>query len=231
VLSHSPFTSHLYIDSHYCFHLYLGKILFLNGKRHSRYIVTHIINPKLIKRELQVIQGTILGGSSIVKPTGGKNCYLSMRSKNQKWLTYKAAELSAVSSHNPITIEKTNRWHSLCYPLFNEMRQSFYDKKERKLTVENLDGLNLSPVAFMIWFGDVGTYNSENVVLNTHIWGEAGSKTIVEYFSLLNFKAETILERKNYRTMLDKDSSAAFMKMIGPLLPHFFFQSLNTAHQ
>jgi hypothetical protein len=193
--------------------------------------VTHIINPKLIKRETQVIYGTILGGSSVVRPTGGKNCYLSMRSKNSKWLMYKASELAVLSSHKPITIEKTNRWHSLCYPLFSEMRDHFYEGKERRLSVDILDSLQLSPVAFMIWFGDVGSYRNDRVLLNTHIWGEEGSQTIVDYLRLLSFNSVVIQERKNYRTLLDEKSSEIFMKTIGPLLPHFYFQSLKTEHQ
>jgi hypothetical protein len=183
-------------------------------------------------RELQIVKGTILGGSSIVKPTGGKNCYLSMRCKNEKWLTYKASELAALSSYKPITIEKTNRWHSLCYPLFNDMRDFYYNAEgERQVTVDSLDALGLNSIAFMIWFGDVGQYRNNQVVLNTHIWGENGTNAIVSYFKLLGFDSQLVLERKNFRLQLDEKSSTQFMKMVTPLLPHSHIQSLNTAHQ
>jgi len=184
--------------------------------------MTHIINPSISDRQLQIIKGTILGGSSIVKPLGGKNCYLSMRTKNDKWLEYKGSELFDFSSQAPFTIEKTNRWHSLCYPVFYTLRDKFYEGKKRKLTIDALDNLRLKDVAFMIWFGDAGTYKKGIVTFNTNIWGKKGTENISEYFSTLNYDSVVFKERKSYRVKLDEGSSLALMTMIGPFLPHFF---------
>lgn len=188
--------------------------------------MTHFINPKITIRQRNFIIGTILGGSSIVKPSKGKNCYLSMRSKDFEWLKFKALELQNLASYEPITIEKTNRWHSICYPLFNEFHQMFYDEtNERKLTAEVLD--LLQDVAMAIWFVDCGKYEDGQITLNTHIWGEQGSNEIVEYFSRLECQAEVFRERNNYRLRLDKDSSIDFLKIIVPHLPKFVLDKLD----
>lgn len=189
--------------------------------------MTYFINPKLTDRQISIIKGTVLGGSSIVCPKGGKNCYLSMRSRNEKWLHFKAAELNSLCSHNPITIEKTNRWHSLCYPVFTNMREDFYSNEGRCLTFKKMDHLNLKDIAFAIWYGDAGSYKNNSIILNTHIWGEKGSKAIVKYFSLLNYKSEIIQERKNFRVKLCPDSTKNFATMISPLLPAFFHSPPN----
>ena len=180
--------------------------------------MTHIISPKITQRQRAFIIGTILGGSSIVKPTRGKNSYLSMRSRDIQWLRYKATELRSLASSNPITVEKTNRWHSICYPLFNEFREMFYDNKgNRSLDLNNLS--LMKDVTLAIWYGDCGSRVNERVVMNTHIWKESGTKIIQEYFGYLGYDPEIVKQRDNYRVRLDKKSSMNFWNMISPHLP------------
>lgn len=181
--------------------------------------MTHYINPKLSERERDIIKGTVLGGSSIIKPSGGKNCYLSMRSKDGQWLDFKAHELNGLSSQEPVTIEKTNRWHSLCYPIFNDIRSLFWDKKERKISDKAFEGISF--VSYMIWFGDAGIYKNGIVVLNTHVWGEEGTNKIVKHLNSVNYNASVFLERKNFRVKLSNESSFNFMRSISVFFPHF----------
>lgn len=178
--------------------------------------MTHIINPQVTERQLQIIKGTILGGSSIIKPLGGKNCYLSMRSKNGKWLEYKGAELQSLASGTPFTLEKTNRWHSLCYPIFNELKKMFYKDKKRNLTMETLDACRLNDLAFTVWYGDAAICHKEIVTFNTHIWGKQGNEILVEYFGYLGYHSEIVKERQSYRLRLDKSSSIGLTNMIRP---------------
>lgn len=189
--------------------------------------MTHYINPKLSDRQKSIIKGTVLGGSSLVKPKGGKNAYLSMRSKDGKWLDFKALELKEVSSQEPITIEKTNRWHSLCYPVFSDYRKLFYENNERSLTIDTLDKLTLTDIAFMVWFVDAGSHDKNGAIFNTNIWGEKGSEAVVKYFSFLDWKAEIFTERKGFRVRLDAVSSDKLMKMISPIFPHFYAVNFN----
>jgi hypothetical protein len=57
-----------------------------------------MINPKVTTAQRFLIIGTILGGSSIIKPKKGKNCYLSMRDKDISWLKHKADQLCRLNS-------------------------------------------------------------------------------------------------------------------------------------
>ena len=173
--------------------------------------MTHIINPKITPKQRCIIIGTILGGSSIVKPQKGKNCYLSMRNKDLDWLKFKSKELSNLATKEPITAEKTYRWHSICYPLFNEFHEMFYKGKERNIKIETLNLLQDTSVA--VWYKDCASINKECIVFNTHIWGKIGSETICEYFNSLDWKSSVILERENYRVKLEKESSNEIIKM------------------
>jgi len=182
--------------------------------------MTHIISPKVNNRQKDFIIGTILGGSSIVKPSKGKNCYLSMRSKNIEWLRFKATELVHLASNAPITKEKTNRWHSICYPIFNEFREMFYDNRgRRRLHLDNLSLLR--DMALAVWFGDCGTFSRGHAIINTHIWKKKGTETIHEYFTCLSFDSSIIKQRNNYRIKLDQHSSESLWRLIGPHMPTF----------
>lgn len=178
--------------------------------------MTHIINPKITPRQRSVVIGTILGGSSIVKPQKGKNCYLSMRNKDLDWLKFKAKELSNLATKEPITSEKTYRWHSICYPLFNEFEEMFYKNKERNLKIETLNLLQDHSIA--VWYKDCGVINKNQMVLNTHIWGKDGTEKILEYVESLDWKGQIFTERKNYRIKLDEETSQEILKMYNNLI-------------
>lgn len=187
--------------------------------------MTHTINPFVTERHRQFIIGTILGGSSIIAPTGGKNCYLSMRNKDLDWLSYKALELEVLASDNPITIEKTHRWHSKCYPVFSEYRSLFYKNKKRYLHLETLE--RLQDVTLAIWFGECGKYQKNKVTINTNVWGIQGTKVIKKYFELLDYDSKIVKERNNFRVELDEHSSHSFLKIVVPMLPDFFLKRLS----
>ena len=178
--------------------------------------MTHIINPQINNKQRSIIIGTILGGSSIVRPTKGKNCYLSMRDKDLNWLEFKTKELENLSVKDPITKEKTYRWHSICYPLFNEFESMFYENKKRKLKIEVLN--LLQDVSIAVWYKDCSVLNKNKIILNKHIWGEEGTELCVKYFNSLEWDAEIYKERKNYRIKFSENSSKEIIKMYEKLI-------------
>ena len=174
------------------------------------------------KREQQIIAGTILGGSSIVLSPKGKHCYLSMRGKDGKWLEFKAFELNRFSSFAPFTKEATNRWHSLCYPIFDDYRNIFYRDNKRVLDLNALESLWSTGLA--IWFGDAGKFKNGKVIMNTHIWGERGSEIIAEYFRLCMWQAKVTKDRNYFRVHINREDSVSFMKTVMPELRGFVGQ-------
>jgi len=181
--------------------------------------LSKIAIPIITTRQRQVIIGTILGGSSIVKPKNGRNCYLSMRDKHSEWLEWKALQLDSLSSYTPFTVEKTNRWHSFCLEQFNDFHEKFYKSGKRSLKLKELE--LLWDVALATWYGDCGKIKDNHVIINTNIWCEKGTKMFVKYFALIDYNAEIIMERGYYRLRLDEDASFRFLKLIAPQFPDF----------
>lgn len=181
--------------------------------------MTYYNSPEIKNREYQTILGTILGGSSIVKPQKGKNCYLSMRDKNGRWLEYKAIILEKLSSEAPFTIDKTNRWHSCCYPIFNEFKENFYDKNNQKtISIDKISPLN--DFGFSIWYGDCGKLIKEKnlIVLNLKKWNNY-INIFIEYFKIIGMNPSKF---QNNKLLFNEKDTKTFMKIISPHLPLWF---------
>jgi hypothetical protein len=176
----------------------------------------HLINPQINTRICQIIKGTILGGSSLIYSKNSNCPYLSMRSKNYSWLYYKASELSILSSNKCIIEDKTNRWHSMCYPIFKEIHNIFYSNKLKLLKNNALDDLH--DIAYMIWFGDSGSLKNNILNLNIMNWKQS-SDIICKYFKESGFNFTL---NKNYKLTFDEKSSLKIMNIISPHFPSFF---------
>lgn len=187
--------------------------------------MTYFSSPDITSWQKQIIIGTILGGSSLVKPSKGRNCYLFMRSKNRNWLLYKAEELKNLSSQRPFTEEgNTLRWHSNCYPIFNEFRDAFYVHGKKSVSMPILD--QLRDIGLAIWFGDCGRIKGNCIWLNTHKFGRAGSQMVAKYFNEVGIGADVATERKNLRVSLTVDGTQRFLATVAHQLPDFVLKNM-----
>lgn len=188
--------------------------------------MTYYDNPEISDWQKQIINGTILGGSSLVKPKKGRNCYLFMRSANKDWLNYKAEELSSLSSQRPFTQEgNTLRWHSNCYPIFTEYHNRFYENNKKLVKMDILDSLR--DIGLAIWYGDCGKLKKGKVILNTNKFGENGTQIISNYFREAGI-GETNLtkERKYIRLTFSEEATNKFLLILASRLPDFMHSKL-----
>jgi len=182
--------------------------------------MTYFYSPVITDWQKQIIMGTILGGSSIVKPKKGRNSYLFMRSCDEMWLEYKSQELKNFASQKPFTKEgRTLRWHSNCFPIFNEFRELFYEDDVKTVKMAILD--KLRDIGLAIWYGDCGKIKKNNVIINTHKFGEKGTGIINDYFNQIGIESEITKEKNNYRILMSEAGSVKFLATIGHRLPTF----------
>jgi hypothetical protein len=190
--------------------------------------MTYFFSPAVTDWQRQIVLGTILGGSSLVKPKRGRNCCLFMRSRNQLWLSYKAEELKELASQKPLSGDaNTYRWHSNCFPVFNEFYELFYYRKKKTVPANVLDSLR--DIGLAIWYGDSGKVVKKCAVMNTHRFGTKGTQTVARYFRSITYNCEVIKERGNLRVRLDEESTQRFFRLIGHRLPGFMWHKLETS--
>lgn len=189
--------------------------------------MTYYISPPVSDWQRQIILGTVLGGSSIVRPVGGKNSYLSMRGKDAYWLEYKNHELKDLASPNPFLIEKDNkyfRWHSLCYPVFNDYHALFYEGRKKTVRIDVLN--ELRDIGLAVWFLDGGRYERRHVLLNTTTFGEEGTETVCQYFNEISLPAVVKKKGNSFKVQLEPNASLKFLKTVAHRVPEFMLHHL-----
>ena len=187
--------------------------------------MTYQCGPTLKESQKQTLYGTILGGSSIVRPDRGKNCYLAMRDNNKLWLDYKIEVLSDFFKIDTQTVKQdknTYRCYSVAYPVFNDVYRIFYQEGKKIITKEMLD--ILSDEAWMTWFLDAGKRSKRKAYLRTHKFGLEGSQTIADYFNSLDCDCEVHTARDRHEIVFSNKGAFEFLKYVAPKIPSCMLQ-------
>lgn len=184
--------------------------------------MTYQSSPTITEKQRQLIYGTILGGSSIIMPSKGKNFYLAMRDRNQEWLSYKVNLLSNLFKIDENTIKKdktTYRAYSVSYPLFKDIHGLFYRGKDKVISRDILE--LLTDQAWMVWFTDAGRRSKRKCYLRTNKFREEGTKSIAKYFNSLDCECEVHKCRNRYEIVFSNKGSIEFLSIIDPCKPSF----------
>lgn len=190
--------------------------------------MTYQSSPELSNQQKQILYGTILGGSSIIKPKKGKNCYLAMRDNNPDWLCYKMFELKSLFKQEGEPVKRdatTNRCYSKAYPIFNDMYDTFYVDGQKCVTKDILE--SLTDIAWMVWFLDSGRKSSRKAYLRTHKYGKEGSEIIAEYFNSLDCECDIHLCRNRYEIVFSNHGAYEYLKVIAHRMPKFMLHHLD----
>lgn len=182
--------------------------------------MTYQYGPQLKDSQKQILYGTILGGSSIIKPDRGKNCYLAMRDSNKVWLDYKIEVMSDFFKLDGQTVKqdkKTFRCYSIAYPVFNDVYRTFYKEGKKIVTKEILD--ILSDDAWMTWFIDAGKKTKRKAYLRTQKFGKEGTETIAAYFNSLDCDCEVNTARGKSEIVFTNKGAFEFLKYVAPKIP------------
>lgn len=182
----------------------------------------------MTETQRDIVIGTVLGGSSIVKATKGVNYYLSMRSNNQFWLHYKMQELEEYFRNDQLRLEqKTYRSNSICDEVFTELHELAYLNKERIVSEDLL--YPLKSIALMVWYLDGGGRcgrNNKNIYLNTTKLQDKGTKIVMDYFNGMFMNCTVSSTKKRIRVIFTIDASEKFARIIEDTVPLFMIENL-----
>lgn len=173
----------------------------------------------------QIVIGTILGGSSLVKPKKGRNCYLIMRSSNRQWIDYKANELEKFGTKEYSYTGKSIRWRSECSKFLTDIYNQLYVDNTKIVSMNILD--QLRDIGLAIWFIDKGYIKKGTFFLNVNFFDNQSQKTIENYFNEVNLSCTLFKHRKSTRLKFTKESSKKFLMVIGEKLPEFVLNKIS----
>jgi hypothetical protein len=188
---------------------------------------------KLTPRQEQIVIGTILGGSSLIRPPKGVNYYLAMRSKNPTWLQYKMAELEDFFPGLESRLyrsQNTYRCYSCCHDEFSRLRKQLYSGKYRRMDFDLIwDKLKLDDTAWTIWFLESGGKTGrghKNAYLNTTMYGDEGSLAICDYFNRLDAECNVNKNKNRRRIVFSIAGTKELFRVIGQLVPVYMYDRL-----
>lgn len=178
--------------------------------------------------EDQILIGTVLGGSSLVKPPKGINYYLSMRSQNIQWLEYKMLEMHSFFSN--IKFHKygnTYRCNSCCNSRITNFYKDLYQGKKRKIKMETLD--RLTDTGLAVWFLDSGSKtgrSKKNAYINTTKFGIEGSEIILKYFNEIGMPCNINHDSNRLKVLFTVKGTEVFLKTIAHRFPTFMYHRI-----
>jgi hypothetical protein len=175
----------------------------------------------------QIVIGTILGGSSIVKPKKGVNYYLAMAGRDEMWLQYKVSELCDLFPKAVLTLDKTTyRCASRCSPELTEIHEEMYKDGTRDIPFETLDGLR--DIALAIWYLDGGGKTGRaknNAYLNLTKMPQS-VEAINKYFCDMNMHCTTNVSKGRIRLVFSREGTDNLFKTIVHRFPSFMCHRL-----
>lgn len=178
--------------------------------------------------EQQILIGTVLGGSSLVRPPKGKNYYLSMRSKDELWLRYKMAEMpNFFKSDSLHRYGSTFRCNSSCCEKLTEIHEQIYNNSKRSVSMKVLDTLH--DIALAVWYIDGGSKtgrNKKNAYLNTTKFGIDGTKVVLKYFNEVGLPCTLNRDGNRLKVLFSVESTEKFFKIIAHRFPTFMYHRL-----
>jgi hypothetical protein len=179
--------------------------------------------------EDQVLIGTVLGGSSLVKPPKGVNYYLSMRSQNEKWLLYKMTEMPSYFKEIKLNwCDNTYRCNSCCSENLTELHGRLYDNhNKRKITMEILD--TLMDVGIAVWFLESGSKtgrDKKNAYINTTKFGLEGTNIIKEYFNSVDMQCNINRDKNRLKVLFTVDGTESLLKTVAHRFPSCMYHRI-----
>lgn len=176
----------------------------------------------------QILIGTVLGGSSLVKPPKGTNYYLSMRDQNELWLKYKMAELPIF--YDSINVQKygnTFRCNSSCHKILTNFYEQMYKNNRRVITMDLLNPLR--DVGIAVWYLDNGGKagrEKKNAYINTTKFGEEGTKIIQQYFCEVDIECNINRNKDRLKVLFTVEGTINLFYTIAHCFPEFMYHRL-----
>lgn len=178
--------------------------------------------------EHQVLLGTILGGSSLVRPPKGRNYYVSMRSNNERWLQWKADSMPRYFKNQKMRLYgQTHRCNSSCCEELTELYSTLYSGNERRITMQILDVLQDTGLA--VWFLDGGSKTGrgrKNAYLNTTRFGYEGTQIVQQYFTEVEMDCTINRDKDRWKILFTVEGTVCLLKTIAHRFPNFMYDRL-----
>jgi len=177
----------------------------------------------LTNREKQVVLGSILGNSSIIKPAKSLNPHFQMResiSKGGNWIRCKAEELKRLSRKKSFIKDSNSyRWNSISAECFIEFYNLCYENNNKTIKPELLD--KLQDYGITCWFMDKGFLNNKYCSIRISRLNQESIDNIKEYFNIIDMPCVIKKFGGSKIINFEEKSRDKFIRLISPCMPAY----------
>lgn len=175
----------------------------------------------LNNREKQVVLGSLLGNSSIIKPAKSKNPHLQMResiSKGGNWIRCKAHELARFSRPKSFVADHDSfRWNSISDSCWNYFHDLCYKNGEKYISSKWLD--QLTDLGLSCWFLDKGCIKEKSCYIRISRMSADSIKNIQHYFDIIGIPADIKNNGGSKILNFTEQNRDKFLKLIAHRFP------------
>lgn len=176
----------------------------------------------------QIVIGTVLGGSSLVKPPKGVNYYMSMRSQNEAWLLYKMAEMPSYFDTSKLYwYTNTYRCNSHCCSALTAAHREMYEGNKRKVTMDILN--KLMDIGIAVWYLDSGGKTGrgrKNAYINTTKFGPEGTEIVQQFFNEVDMPCNINHDGDRLKVLFTVTGTESLFGTIAHRFPEFMMDRL-----
>jgi hypothetical protein len=180
-------------------------------------------------REKQLVLGSLLGNSSIIKPKKSKNPHFQMResvNKGGTWIQCKAYELQKFSRLKSFVQDSDSyRWNSISDACWWQIYDLCYENNKKNITSSWLD--ILQDYGLACWFMDKGIIQNQFVGIRISRLDENSIEEIFNYFKIIGVPGEFRNFGGSKTIQFRGKSKLAFMKIVGQKLPVYYRLQIN----
>lgn len=181
----------------------------------------------LSNREKQVVLGSLLGSSSIIKPAKSKNPHFQMResiSKGGNWIRCKAYELARFSRPKSFVADKDSfRWNSISDSCWNQFYDLCYKDGNKHITSQWLDQLQDFGIA--CWFLDKGCIKDKNCFIRISRMNQESIDNILNFFKIIDIPANVKNHGGSKILNFEKENKTKLLKLIVHRFPLYLKSS------
>lgn len=180
-------------------------------------------HPILSTWQKQIVLGSLLGKSCLVKPKRGSTPYLVIRSNKKddvnqiRWLAEELKLFSRMKSF--VYHQKSYKWFSISSSVWTSLYELCYAKNKKQISWEWLD--QLRDIGLAVFFLDQGRIKDNEVILKLNSFTETSYDVFSEYLTILEMKHTIVRRKKSAVYTLDEEASIKLLKIIGVCVPEY----------
>ena len=172
-------------------------------------------NLKLTERQVEIVCGSLLGDGYLVKTTRGHAFRVNHSVAQKSYVDWKYRELEMLVNSSPRSSNNCYYFRTVTHDHFSEMRDQFYNGKN-KILPENFEKM-LSPLVLAVWIMDDGAKDWNQLRINTQSFSKFENEEMASIIKAkLGINVTLNRDKDRFRLRVSAESMSIIRQLVQP---------------